>query len=157
AAAIRWNRVHTALTLVAQQLVERGLAARLRVDALDDDGTVERGPRLAVGQRLAGQAAGDDDRVGRHLADEDLAGRAVDDLGRLADEHTHRDHRAFAHHHALDDLGTRANEAIVLDDGGAGLHRLEHATDTHAAAQMHVLANLRARADGDPGVDHRAF
>jgi hypothetical protein len=35
-------------------------------------------------------------------------------------------------------------KAVVLDDGGAGLHGLEHTADTHAAAEMHVLADLRA-------------
>ena len=40
---------------------------------------------------------------------------------------------------------------------GIGLQRLEHAADADAARQVHVLADLRARADGGPGVDHRAF
>ena len=39
---------------------------------------------------------------------------------------------------------------------GIGLQRLQHAADADAARQMHVLADLRAGADGDPGVDHRA-
>ena len=33
----------------------------------------------------------------------------------------HRKHRSFAHHHAFGDLGTRADEAIVLNDHWAGL------------------------------------
>jgi len=45
-------------------------------------------------------------------------------------------------------------EAIVLDDGRIGLQRLQHAADADAAGEMHVLADLRAGADGDPGVDH---
>ena len=39
---------------------------------------------------------------------------------------------------------------------GLGLQRLEHAADADAARQMHVLADLRARADRGPGVHHRA-
>src|SRR5690606_34614625 len=35
---------------IPQQLVDRGLGARLLVDALDDDGAVEAGSRPAVGE-----------------------------------------------------------------------------------------------------------
>jgi hypothetical protein len=64
-------------TLVAQQLVGRGLGAGLGVDALDDHGAVEAG--AAVG---AGQGPRHHHRIGRHLAAEHFAGGAVDDLGR---------------------------------------------------------------------------
>src|SRR5581483_9985161 len=90
----------------------------------------------------------------RHLADEDLAAVAVDDLGRGAQEHTHGEHRALAHDHALDDLAAGADEAIVLDDHGLGLQRLQHAANADAAGDMHALADLGARAHGRPGVDH---
>ena len=40
---------------------------------------------------------------------------------------------------------------------GIGLQRLEHAADADAAGKMHVLADLRAGADGGPGVHHRAL
>ena len=40
---------------------------------------------------------------------------------------------------------------------GIRLQRLQHAADADAAGQVHVLADLRARADGRPRVDHRAF
>ena len=49
---------------VAQQLVDRGLGAGLRVDALDDHRAIERRAGRAVGQRLAGQRAGHDHRIG---------------------------------------------------------------------------------------------
>ena len=39
---------------------------------------------------------------------------------------------------------------------GARLRRLEHAADPDAAREVDVRADLRARADGRPGVDHRA-
>jgi hypothetical protein len=66
-------------------------------------------------------------------------------------------HRVLLDDHAFDDLGARADEAVVLDDGRVGLQRLEHAADADAAGQVHVLADLRAAAHGGPGVDHRAF
>ena len=59
--------------------------------------------------------------------------------------------------HALGHLGAGADEAVVLDDDGAGLQRLEHAADAGAAGDVAVLADLRAGADGGPGVDHGAL
>ena len=53
--------------------------------------------------------------------------------------------------------GTRADEAVVLDDGGRGLQGLEHAADADAARKMRVLADLRAGADGCPSVNHHAL
>src|SRR5690606_3730745 len=85
------------------------------------------------------------------------AGGAVDDLGRLADENAHPEHRALAHDAALDNLRACADEAVVLDDGGGGLHGFEHAADADAARQMHILADLRAGAHGSPGIDHGAL
>ena len=40
---------------------------------------------------------------------------------------------------------------------GLACRGFEHAADAHAAGQVHVLADLRARAHGGPGVDHGAF
>ena len=85
-----------------------------------------------------------------------LAGGAVDDLGRRADEDAHRQHRAVLDDDALDDLAARADEAIVLDDDRLGLQRLEHAADADAAREVAVLADLRAGADRRPGIDHGA-
>src|SRR5271168_3916038 len=84
-----------------------------------------------------------------------LPGRAVDDLGGGGNEYAHRHDGALADDHPLDDFGARPDEAIVLDDGRVGLQRLQHAANPDAARQMDVLADLRAGADGDPGVDHR--
>ena len=95
-------------------------------------------------------------RIGRHFALMDGAGLAVDDAGRRAEIDAHREHRAFAHDHALGDLGARADEAVVLDDHRPGLQRLEHAADAGAAGDVAVLADLRAGADRRPGVDHGA-
>src|SRR5262245_52181376 len=66
---------------IPQQVVDRGLGARLLVDALHDHRAVKAGPGLVVGERLARQRAGHDHGVGRHLAVVYLAGGPVDDLG----------------------------------------------------------------------------
>src|SRR3954470_11634508 len=76
---------------VAKQFVDRGLGPGLLIDPLHDDGAIEARPRRAVGQRLARQRARYHDRIGRHAAIEDLAGRTVDDLGGGADEDAHRE------------------------------------------------------------------
>src|SRR5579872_7174606 len=141
---------------VAQQFVDRGFGASLGIDLLDDDSAVEVRAGLPVRQRFAGQRAGDDDGIGRHAAEMDLAGVAVDDLGGRADEGAHRQYRALLDDDALDDLAAGADEAIVLDDDRFGLQRFAHAADADAARQVTVLANLRAGADRRPGVDHRA-
>ena len=125
-------------------IVGQGSVLSMGVDGLDDHRTVERGPRRSVGQGLAGQRAGDDDRIGRHMADMDLASRAVDDLGRSGDEDAHRQDRSLADDHALDHFRARADEAVILDDGRVGLQGLEHAADSDAAGEVHVLADLRA-------------
>ncbi len=114
------------------------------------------GARRPVREGLARQRARHHHRIGRHLADMDLAGGAVDDLGRGGDEDAHREHRALADDHALDDFRAGADEAVVLDDGRVGLQRLQHAADADAAREMHVLADLGAGADRRPGIDHGA-
>ena len=86
-----------------------------------------------------------------------LARRAVDDLGRGGDERAHRQNGAFADDDAFDNLGARANEAIILDDRRVGLQGFEHPADADAAGEMHVLADLRTGADRHPSIDHRAF
>src|SRR5690606_13961351 len=92
-----------------------------------------------------------------HVAVADLAGGAVVDAGGLADEHAHADHAVVADHDALDHFRARTDEAVVLDDGRAGLQRLEHAADAGAAGDVAVLADLGAGADRGPGVDHGAL
>src|SRR5215207_10753073 len=141
---------------IPQQFVDAGFGTRLLVDALDDHGAVQARAWLAVRHRLARQGAGDDDGVGRHLALEHLAGRAVDDLSRGAEIDAHRQHRTLAYHDAFGDLGARADEAIVLDDHRVRLQWFEHAADSDSAGEMAVLADLRAGADRGPGVHHGA-
>src|SRR5690606_14530895 len=106
-APLRW----AARSDVAQQLVDADLRARHLVDLLDDHRAVQA--VLAVRGR---QVAGDHHGARRHAAVVDLAGLAVVDPGALADVDAHGDDGAFLHDHAFHDLGTGADEAVVLDD-----------------------------------------
>src|SRR5262249_24806611 len=139
---------------LAQQLVDRGLGAGLLVDLLDDYNTIEVRTWAAARQRLAGERTRNHHRICRHAARANLAGVAVDDLGRGADKGAHRQYRALFDNDALDDLAARADEAIVLDDDGFSLQRFEHTADPDPAREMAVVADLRAGADCRPGVDH---
>ena len=115
------------------------------------------GPGWPFFSGLCRQHAGHHHGIFRDLADKGLAAVAVDDLGGGAEKHAHRQYRALAHDDALGDFRARADEAIVLDDHGLGLQRLEHAADADPAGNMHALADLGAGADRRPGVDHGAF
>src|SRR5581483_8509528 len=143
--------------LVPQQLVDAGLGAGALVNPFDDDGAGRRRAWLAVFQRFGRQGAGHHDGIFRNLADESLAGLAVDDLGGGAEEYAHRQHRALAQDHAFGHFRTRADEAIVLDDHGFGLQRLQYAADADTAGDVHPLADLGAGADRRPCVDHGRF
>src|SRR5262249_39103821 len=79
----------------AQQLVDAGLGAGLRVHALDDHRAGQ-----AVGAAVARQRSGDDHRAGWHAPVAGLPGGAVVDRRALADEHAHRDHRVLLDDHA---------------------------------------------------------
>ena len=73
---------------------------------------------------LDGSCAGHHHAVRRHRAVADFAGGAVVDAGALAEEHAHADHAVVADHEAFHHFRTRADEAMVFDDGRAGLQRL---------------------------------
>src|SRR5258706_12023103 len=146
------DQAYSGAALVAQQFIDRSLGARAFIDSLDDAGTMGR--RLA---RPGATRARDNHRIGRHAALEYFAGVEVDDLGRLADEYTHRDDRAFADDDAFGDFGTHADEAIVLDDGRRGLQWFEHAADARATGDVAMLADLGTGANRRPAVDHGAF
>ena len=60
------------------------------------------------------------------------------------------------YHNAFDNLGARADETIVFDDGRACLQWLQHTAKTHPAGEMNILAHLGAGADRGPGVHHGA-
>ena len=61
-----------------------------------------------------------------------------------------------AHAGSAGDHATAAHERVVLHHDGDGIGGLEHATDTHAAGEVHPLTDLGAGGDGGPGVDHGA-
>ena len=106
---------------IPQQFINPHFASRFLVHLFDDYGAVEA--VFAVG---GGQVAGDDDGAGGDAAVEDFAGHAVVDAGAGADVDAHRDDRAFFDDDAFHDFGAGADEAIVLDDGGAGLDWLNN-------------------------------
>src|SRR5260221_13236137 len=95
----------------AQEFVDAGLRARLRVDLLDDHGAVQL---ATVAARR--KAAGDDDRSARHAAIADSARRAVEDLRALPEEHAHAEHRVLLDDHAFDHFRAGTAEAVVLKD-----------------------------------------
>src|SRR5439155_11831284 len=86
-----------------------------------------------------------------------LPRRAVVDLRALPDVDAHTQHRLLFDDDTFDDFGARTDEAVILDDRRIRLHRFQHAADTDPAGQMDVLADLRTRANRDPGIDHRPF
>ena len=69
---------------VAQEFVDGNLGTRLLVDLFHDHRAVERWPAGRARHR-----AGDDNRIGRHLAVSYFSAGAVDDAGRGADIDAH--------------------------------------------------------------------
>src|SRR5262249_16214573 len=135
-----------------QQLVDAGLRARFGIHAFHDDGTIQT--VLAI---VRWQVPRDDYRARWNAAVADLPSFTIVDARALSDVHAHRYDRALADDHAFHHFGACADEAVVFDDRGIGLHRFKDAADAHAARQMHVLTDLRTRADAGPRGDHGAF
>src|SRR5262252_6444511 len=113
-----------------QKFVDRSFRTRLSVDPLDDYRAVE-----AVSPVLGGQRTWDHDSAARHTAVNDLARFTVVDTRTGADVHAHRDDGVVLDDHAFDDLGARADEAVIADDGRVCLQRLEHAADPDASRE----------------------
>ena len=86
----------------------------------------------------------------------DFTGFTIIDLGGLTDIHAHGDHRALFDDHPFNHFGTGTDEAVILDDGRSGLQWFEYPTDTNAAGEVYVLADLGTGANGGPGIDHGA-
>ena len=99
-----------------------------------------------------------DDRARRHGAAvlDRLRAGDVDDRHARRQRDVRREDCAGADAHALGDDAAGAEEGAVLDDHGRRVRRLEHAADADTAREVHVRPDLGARADGRPGVDHRA-
>jgi len=74
----------------------------------------------------SGQGSGHHHAAGWYAPVADFAAGAIVDLGRLAKENSHADDTAALDDDALDDFRTRTDEAIVLDDRGRSLQRLQH-------------------------------
>ncbi|OBQ28463.1 MAG: hypothetical protein AN485_24165, partial [Anabaena sp. MDT14b] len=109
---------------------DRGLRSGALVHRLHDHRTIGRGQGRVCG---IGARSRHQHRIGRHLASEDRAGLAVDDGGGRGQVDPHRQHAAFTYDHTLGDLGARPYEAVVLDDRGIGLQRLQHPANACAA------------------------
>ena len=149
-----WTSTRATDLELAQHVVQRRLQIRLRVPLADD----QRAPDLKrAGGEVLRPGAGHDDGVGRDVAAilDRLGTRHVDHGHRRGERDVRREHGALADQHALGEDAARADERSVLDDHGPCLHRLEHAADADAAGEMDVGADLSARADGRPRVDHR--
>lgn len=80
----------------------------------------------------------------------DFTGFTVVNAGALTNINAHRNHRAFFDNHAFYDFRTRADKAVIFDDGRVRLQRLQYATDADTAGQVNVLTDLRAGTDGCP-------
>src|SRR6185436_17858723 len=74
------------------------------------------------------------DAVRGHRAAADFRARLrVDDRDRAGEDAARAEHASPTHPRALGDDAPAADEAVVLDDDGRGLRRLEHAADSDAA------------------------
>src|SRR4051812_47048796 len=138
---------------LAEQLVQRDLVIG-RLGPFADD----QAARHAVGPRgkLLRSRSRHDDGAGRHApAMLDGLGPWGIDQGRVGGEHhAGAEHGTGADANALDDDASRPDERAVLDHDGGGLDRLEPPADPNATGKVHVTADLRARPDGRPRVDH---
>src|SRR5487761_1189153 len=102
--------------------------------------------------------AADADRpLGRFAARQFLAGLHVDDERALGQDGAGAELGAAPDPGALDHHAARPDARVVFVHYRDRIRRLEHAADAHAARQVDVLAYLRTRSDGGPGVHHRAL
>jgi hypothetical protein len=158
ACSMRGSLLFASANSVPQQLVDAGLGAGALVDALDDHGA--GGGRARAGRSSAARPAACR-APRRHIPAPRR--RRFSPLSRstiLVEAPRNTPIASTAPLRTITpfgDLRARADEAIVLDDDGLGLQRLQHAADADAAGNVHALADLRAGADRRPGVDHGRF
>src|SRR6185437_10999647 len=105
---------------------------------------------------LSRQRAGHDNGIRRYFALRDLSCFTIDDTCRRAEIDTHRQYSAGADDDAFCHFRAGPHEAMILDDHRPRLQWFKHATNAGAAGNMAILADLRARADSRPSVDHGA-
>lgn len=75
-----------------------------------------------------------------------FAGFTIVNTGALTDVNTHRNDGTFFNDNAFNHFGTRANEAVVFDDGRVSLQGFQNATNADAAGEVNVFTDLRAGA-----------
>ena len=113
---------------------------------------------VLAGGKFLGIRTGNDHRPRRHaaLVDHRLGAGNVDDVGGLRQHDIGAQYGLALDAHAFDHDAARPDKTLVFDDRRRSLRRLQHATDAHAAAQVHVPTDLGARSHCGPGVDHGA-
>ena len=143
-----------ARAVVAQHVVELRLVVALaRLEPLEHEHA--RQAELAAGERRAAAWPTPRRTTAALTATDLLAGLGVDHRDRPGEDAPRTEHHAVAHAGAVGHDAAAADQALVADHHRRGLGRLEHAADADAAGQVDVVADLGARTDRRPGVDHR--
>src|SRR5688500_17622914 len=119
---------HNGLLYAAQKLIYTGFSPGFRVHLFHDDGTIKT--IFAIRRR---KVARDNDRSRRNSPIADLTRFTIVNLSALADVYPHGNNRVLADYDPLDNLGARADKAVVLDDCWICLDGFEHAAYSHAA------------------------
>ena len=145
-----------ARAVVAEHVVELGLVVALALGRAGLMTSTHGRPNSPPGN-VAGPGGRHRDAPRRDDAPADLlAGLGVDHRDRAGRGCTPAPSTdAVAHPGPLGDDAAAADEAVVADHDRRGVGRLEHAADADAARQVDVGADLGARADRGPRVDHR--
>src|SRR6185437_2220217 len=146
-----------------QQVFERSAKVGFFVAVLYDHGRVDAEAPLLAFAFVDGARAGhyycrlgDDQRAIDCGAQHFAAHEIVDGCAAREDGAGGED-RAFADDGCFVDSTVAADENVVFNNDGAGVDRLEHASDLCSGTQVHMLADLRAGTDEGMRVDHCAF
>src|SRR5688572_16868359 len=136
---------------LSNPLFKVGFRVGLFVAVLDDDRSRQAEPPLRSHALRDGARAWHDNRA--FGDNERRIAFGLDDapLWKVVDRRRSRQDRSSSNHRASFDDGAFVNagvaphEHIVFDDDRNGAHRLDDAADLRARADMHALADLRAR------------
>src|SRR5690606_19617986 len=96
-----------------------------------------------------------DHGIGRYSADMHLSGLTADDLGGNTNENDNTTQSSRFDDKTYDDFSTREEQAEALEDHRICLLRHQYVADYDVNREQHILADLRAGADGNPSIDHR--
>ena len=118
---------------------------------LYNDGGVER-----IFSVLGGQISGNDYGMRGNISIGDLARGAIINTSRFTYKYPHGNDRALAYDATFHNLGAGADEAVILDHGGIGLHRLQNTADPGTACYMNIFSDLGTGSYRSPGVNHSA-